>query len=176
VDNANNERDFNSNSSPTAQYIPRDPKGTLIIIRRSKQVASRLGCYSGNAIKVPPMRAEEAKQLFLSRYDAQDEKGFEKVLSSPGYLPRAVVGAAAYMTETDTMPSGYSKVPKRKDDTREKLLSEEFSDIHREPATGATESILSTFFITFDQIKKEYHGAANLLRLITFMEDHQNIP
>ena len=171
VDNADNERDFENNSSPIAQYIPRGSKGTLIITTRSERVASRLGCYRGNAINVPQMRAEEARQLFLSRYDAQDEKGFEKIFSSLGYLPRAVVGAAAYMIENHTTPSDYLKMLKRKDATREKLLSEEFNDIHREP-----ESILSTFFITFDQIKKEYHEAANLLRLITFMEDHQNIP
>jgi len=176
VDNADNEKDFENNSSPIAQYIPRGPKGTLIITTRSNVVATRLGCYVGNSIKVPEMRPEEARQLFLSRYDAQDEKVFEKILSSLGYLPLAVVGAAAYMTETGTTPSGYHRMLKGKDDTREKLLSQEFNDIYRQPATGVTESILSTFFITFDQIKKEYHEAANLLRLITFMEDHQNIP
>ena len=176
VDNADNERDFDNNRGPIAQYIPRGPKGTLIITTRSRLVATRLGCYVGSAIEVPEMRAEEARQLFLSRYDAQDEKAVKDILSSLCYLPLAVVGAAAYMTETGTMPSGYLRMLKGKDSTRENLLSQEFSDIYREPATGMTESILSTFFITFDQIKKEYREAANLLRLITFMEDHQNIP
>jgi len=176
VDNANNERDFDNNHGPITQYIPRGHKGTLIITTRSKQIATRLACFVRNVIEVPEMGAEEARQLFLSRYHAQDGKAVEDILSSLCYLPLAVVGAAAYMTETGTMPSNYLRMLKRKDSTRENLLSQEFSDIHREPATGKTESILSSFFTTFDQINKEYHEAANLLRLITFMEDHQNIP
>ena len=175
VDNADNERDFDNNHGPIAQYIPRGHKGTLIITTRSKQIATRLASFVTSVIKVPEMGAEEARQLFLSRCEAQDEKEVEDILSSLCYLPLAVVGAAVYMAETSTMPSDYLRVLKRKDSKRENLLSRQFSDIYREP-TGMTESILSTFFVTFDQIKKEYHEAANLLRLITFMEDHQNIP
>ena len=182
IDNADNERDFDTNSSPIAQFIPRGPKGTLIITTRSRQVASRLGCYNENAIEVPQMGAEEAKQLFLYRYGAlrnpRDETAVDKILGSLHYLPLAVVGAAAYMTETGTVPSEYLDIFGSEDAAREKLLSQEFSDIYREAPTGlgVAESILSTFFITFEQIWKDYPQAANLLRLITFMKDHQNIP
>ena len=180
VDNADNERDFDRNNSPIAQYLPRGPKGTLIITTRSKQVASRLGCHGESIIEVPRMGAEEARQLFLFRYGALNHPGDEKavgdMLGSLYHLPLAVVGAAAYMTETGTVPSEYLKMFKSEDGVREKLLSQEFNDIYREGPTGVAESVLSTFFITFEQIKKEYCQAADLLRLITFMEDHQNIP
>jgi hypothetical protein len=91
------------------------------------------------------------------------------------HLPLAVVGAAAYMTETGATPSEYLNMFKS-EDVREKLLSQEFSDIYREGPTGVAESILSTFFITFEQIKDRHPQAAHLLRLITFLNDHQNIP
>jgi len=179
VDNADNERDFENNSSPIAQYIPRGPKGTLIITTRSRQVASRLGCHGETAIEVPRMGPEEAKQLFLSHYEASSHPGHEKavedILGSLHYLPLALVGAAAYMTETYTSPSNYLGMLKS-EDVREKLLSQEFDDIYREAPTGVAESILSIFFTTFEQITKEHHDAANILRLITFMKDHQNIP
>jgi len=180
VDNADNERDFDSNNSPIAQYIPRGPKGTLIITTRSKQVASRLVCHGESAIQVPQMGAEEARQLFLYRYgalsDPRDEMAVEEILGSLHYLPLAVVGAVAYMTETSTAPSEYLGIFRSEDSARERLLSQQFSDIYREASTGVMESILSTFYITFEQIKKEYCQAADLLRLITFMKDHQNIP
>jgi len=179
VDNADNERDFGSNNSPIAQYIPRGPKGTLIITTRSKQVASRLVCHGESVIQVPQMGAEEARQLFLYRYgalsDPRDETAVEEILGSLHYLPLAVVGAAAYMTETSTAPSEYLGILGSEDAARERLLSQQFSDIYRE-VPGVGESILSTFFITFEQIKKDYPQAADLLRLITFMKDHQNIP
>ncbi|CUS06667.1 unnamed protein product [Tuber aestivum] len=53
------------------------------------------------------------------------------------------------------------------------LLLEEFSDIRRE--SDMTESILGTYFITFDRITKQMPTAGYLLRLIAFF-DRQNIP
>ncbi|PWW76801.1 TPR-like protein, partial [Tuber magnatum] len=63
---------------------------------------------------------------------------------------------------------------RRANDERKKdLLLRKFREIHRE--ADMTESILSTHFITFDQLKEQKPAAANLLRLISFF-DHQNIP
>ncbi|PWW80876.1 TPR-like protein, partial [Tuber magnatum] len=53
------------------------------------------------------------------------------------------------------------------------LLLERFSDIQRE--VDMTESILGTYFITFDRIAEQMPLAANLLGLIAFF-DRQNIP
>ena len=179
VDNADNERDFDSNSSPIARYIPRAGRGTLIITTRSKQVPSRLGCNGENAIEVQRMDEGEARELFLSRNATMSQPGdpmaVEEIIRSLHYLPLALVGAATYMTETCIAPSEYLSMLKS-EDAREKLLSQDFNDIYREGPTGVAESILSTFFITFEQITKEYYHAANILRLITFMKDHQNIP
>ncbi|PWW73254.1 hypothetical protein C7212DRAFT_365786 [Tuber magnatum] len=180
VDNADNESDFDGNTSPIARYIPRGPKGTLIVTTRSKLVASRLGCHGDNFIKVERMKPVEAKQLFLFRYGvlkrAGDERVVGDILRSLHYLPLAVVGAAAYMTETSTTPSQYYRMLKSKNAVRERLLSQEFNDIYREAPAGVAESILSTFFITFRQINERYHQAMDLLRLITFLKEHQNIP
>ncbi|KAG0641803.1 P-loop containing nucleoside triphosphate hydrolase protein [Tuber brumale] len=178
VDNADNESDFYNNSSPIAKYIPQGSKGALIITTRSRLVASRLGCHGGSAIEVKGMNSNEAMKLFLSRYEVpnrQEEKWAAKdILRSLHNLPLAVVGAAAYMTETSTMPSEYLDMF-NSEDSAKRLLSQEFSDIYREPPGCVAESILSTFFITFEQIKERYHLAMDLLRLITFLTDHQNI-
>ncbi|RPB01269.1 TPR-like protein [Choiromyces venosus 120613-1] len=59
------------------------------------------------------------------------------------------------------------------DEEQKILLLREFSDIRRE--ADVTESILSTYFITFERITKQMPTAAHLLRLIAFF-DRQNIP
>ncbi|PUU82072.1 hypothetical protein B9Z19DRAFT_1099393 [Tuber borchii] len=59
------------------------------------------------------------------------------------------------------------------DKRRKALLSEEFCDIHRE--VDMTESILSTYFITFQRIKEQSPKGADLLQLIAFF-DRQKIP
>jgi len=79
------------------------------------------------------------------------------------------------MTETCIAPSEYLSMLES-EDVREKPLSQGVNDIYREAPTGVAESILSTFFITFEQITKEYHHAANILQLIMFMKDGPNIP
>ncbi|CUS10721.1 unnamed protein product, partial [Tuber aestivum] len=53
------------------------------------------------------------------------------------------------------------------------LLSQQFCDIQRE--VDVTESILGTYFITFDRITQQMPSAADLLRLMVFL-DRQNIP
>ncbi|CAZ86084.1 unnamed protein product [Tuber melanosporum] len=56
---------------------------------------------------------------------------------------------------------------------RKALLSEQFCDIRRE--VDMTESILSTYFITFERINEKSPKGADLLRLIAFF-DRQKIP
>ncbi|RPB04125.1 TPR-like protein [Choiromyces venosus 120613-1] len=59
------------------------------------------------------------------------------------------------------------------DKRRKSLLSQQFCDIRRE--VDMTESILSTYFITFERIKEQNPKGADLLRLIAFV-DRQKIP
>ena len=179
VDNADNKRDFESNSSPIARYIPQSSKGTLMITTRSRQVASRLGCHDRNIIQVPQMDEDEARELFLSLNTTlsqpEDQWAVEEIIGLLHHLPLALVGAANYMTETCIVPSEYLSMLES-EDVRESPLSHEFNDIYREISTRAPESILSTFFTTFEQITKECNHAGNILRLITFMKDRRNIP
>ncbi|PUU77948.1 hypothetical protein B9Z19DRAFT_1115205 [Tuber borchii] len=58
------------------------------------------------------------------------------------------------------------------DELKRRLLSKDFLDIHRE---DVSESVLSTYFITFERITEQEPAAADLLRLIAFL-DRQNIP
>ena len=175
VDNADNEADFIGNNSPIAEFIPQGINGTLIFTTRSRLVASRQGC---RMIEVGRMGEEEATELFSKRFHSWDslrdkeKEHIAAILGSVYHLPLAVVGSAAYMTETTTSPFTYRTILQENEERMKYLLSRPFCDIQRE---GGTESILGTYFITFDQIRQQMPLAADLLRLMAFF-NHQKIP
>ncbi|PUU74855.1 P-loop containing nucleoside triphosphate hydrolase protein [Tuber borchii] len=174
IDNADNEDDFVSNDSPIAKFIPQGISGTLIFTTRSRLVASRQGC---RMIEVGKMGEEEALELFSNRFDSwgslkdEEKKHVVAILGLVYHLPLAIVGSAVFMTETETPPSTYRTIFQENETRMKDLLSQPFCDIQRE----AAESILSTYFSTFAQIRQQMPLAADLLRLIAFF-NHQNIP
>ncbi|CUS13674.1 unnamed protein product, partial [Tuber aestivum] len=176
IDNADNDADFTGNSSPVAKYIPQGTKGTVIFTTRSRQVASRQGC---RMIEVGKMEEDDAQELFSKRFtgcnsfEGEESKAVAMILESLHHLPLAIIGAAAFMTETGTPPSAYWTILQDSDEQAKRLLSQRFCDIQRE--ADVTETILSTYFITFDRINKQMPVAAHLLRLIAFL-DRQKIP
>ena len=175
IDNADNEADFATNDSPIAKFIPQPIDGTLIFTTRSLQVAEP---QCPTRIKVGKMGEDEAQELFSKRFDGWDSledrerDDVAAILSSVHHLPLAVVGSAAYMTKTATPPSIYWNICRENEERMKDLLSGSFYDIQRE---APYESILSTYFATFSQIRQQMPLAADLLRLMAFF-DHQNIP
>ncbi|CUS13676.1 unnamed protein product, partial [Tuber aestivum] len=176
VDNADNDADFAGNSSPIAKFIPQGTKGTVILTTRSRRVASRQGC---KMIEVGRMEEEDAQELFSKRIGSMDspeskeKKAITMILASVDHLPLAIIGAAAFMIETNTPPSAYSTIFQENDERAKELLSQHFCDIRRE--IDVTESIIGTYFATFDRITQQMPAAANLLRLMALF-DRQNIP
>ncbi|CUS15458.1 unnamed protein product, partial [Tuber aestivum] len=176
IDNADNEDDFDGNSGPISKFIPQGPRGTLIFTTRSLRVVSWQNC---ERIEVGKMEEEEAKALFSKRLGNWNTAGDEEneaiamIMDSVQYIPLAIIGAAAFMAETQTPPSTYWNMFRGSDEHARRLLSQPFCDIQRE--ADMTESIIATYFVTFDRITLQMPRAADLLRLIAFL-DRQNIP
>ncbi|CUS09504.1 unnamed protein product [Tuber aestivum] len=164
------------NSGRISKFVPQGSRGTLILTTRSTQVASRERC---EMIEVRKMSENDAQELLLKLLgnltSSRDEEkeAITMILKSIHHIPLAIVGAAAFMTETQTPPSTYWSIFRGSDDHAKRLLSRPFCDIQRE--TDITESTLTTYFITFDRITRGIPLAADLLRLIAFF-DRQNIP
>ncbi|CUS15722.1 unnamed protein product [Tuber aestivum] len=125
------------------------------------------------------MEEDEGRALFSKRFRGWDALGdgekeaIKMILGSVHHIPLAIVGAAAFMTETQTPPSTYWNIFQESDEQAKRLLSQPFCDIQRE--ADMTESILATYFITFNRITLQMPLAADLLCLIAFF-DRQNIP
>ncbi|PWW76786.1 hypothetical protein C7212DRAFT_363746 [Tuber magnatum] len=175
LDNADNEEDFGGNKSSISRPLPQGSKGTIVFTTKSRQIAQREGCQF---VEVGKMVAEEAKDLFsrrivsLSLHRKEDERAIEMVLDTVDYLPLAIIGATAFMRETSSSPSEYWQILQHSDELKKRLLSRDVLDIHWE---DVSESMLSTYFVTFERIAKQEPAAADLLRLIAFL-DRQNIP
>ncbi|CUS12348.1 unnamed protein product, partial [Tuber aestivum] len=176
IDNADNEEDFIGNSGAISKLVPQGQRGTLIFTTRSLRVASWQDC---ERIDVGKMGEDEATALFSKLYGNRNSSKEEEneaialILGSLHHIPLAIVGAAAFMTETQTPPSAYWAIFQESDEQARRLLLQPFCDIQRE--ADMTESILATYFITFDRISRQMPLAAELLRLIAFF-DRQSIP
>jgi tetratricopeptide (TPR) repeat protein len=182
VDNADNPSEFR-----TLRYIPQRFKGKLIVTTRSRTAASRhLLC---ELVEVPRMDVNEAEVLFRRLYmgivASTDTSYIGDMLLDLDYLPLAIVGAAAYMQTTGTLPTEYLKMFNSTRTYQARLLMEKFNDIRRElqqdGSAGAeeeesmTESVLTTYYITFQQIQKLCPLSADLMRIFAFL-DRQMIP
>ena len=174
IDGADNEADYDSESSPISEFLPRGPKGTVIFTTRSRRVAERQGC---KIVEIGEMKDGDARALFLSLqspkgFSEADKKALTLILRSLDHLPLALDGAVSLMREEGMSPSEYWDKFKEKSEER-KLLPSKFRDIRREVDT--TESILSTYFLTFDQLKGQMPFAVDILQLFAFL-DHKQIP
>ncbi|KAG0127675.1 hypothetical protein HOY82DRAFT_671995 [Tuber indicum] len=176
LDNADNVVDFESNNGEISKSLPQGAKGNIILTTRSLAVAEREDC---NVIKVGKLSDAEAQELFSRQLRIPDnprtgsKQAIANLIDFFGRLPLAITGATAFMSETSTSPSDYWSLIRESDKQAKRLLLSEFRVLARE--ADMTESILSTFFITFDRIRAQAPMAANILRLIAFL-DRQNIP
>lgn len=156
-----------------SQFIPRGSKGTLIICTRDFQVASRLA--GSEVIEIKSMDSNEVARLFRQHYPYPLSKEDEEVL--PGLLqntladlPLAIVNAASFMRENFVSPSRYLEIYKEK---KVALLRNKSVEFRRGPEVP--DSIISTYFITFEDVQRQDALAANILRLIAFL-DRKSIP
>jgi tetratricopeptide (TPR) repeat protein len=180
VDNADNPSEFRN-----SRYIPRRFKGKVIVTTRSCAVADQLLCET---VEVPKMDANEAEMLFQrlctdTVIATKDSHPIRDLLLALDHLPLAIAGAAAFMRRTKTLPSEYLEIFNSTRMNQASLLMRKFNDVHREPEQdgegdteeGMTESVLTTYYITFQRIQKLCPLSADLLRLFAFL-DRQAVP
>ncbi|KAF8454692.1 hypothetical protein BDZ91DRAFT_786504 [Kalaharituber pfeilii] len=178
VDNADDLSEFETNREGIWRYIPQGIKGALIVTTRSYAIANRLGCDS---IEVPRMDRDEAKSLFQQHYkgsiteNSTESDSIRNLLVAFDFLPLAIVGAASFMRETRTLPVEYFEMYNSTYEIQISLLAHGINNIQKGQHQGITESVLTTYYVTFRQIENLCPLAAALLRLIAFL-DWQAIP
>ena len=186
LDNADNMKIFFSTKSnlssvgseqtaPLINYLPRSSNGSILITTRDKRIGERLANRE-KAIVVSPMAGPEAEALLWSK--VVQEGSLNKTKSSEllkilGYLPLAITQAAAYISENSITVDEYLEALCAEDSEMQDLLSEDLLDLRRD--FESQNSVIRTWKVSFDQIRKQMPRAAEILSLMAVL-GRQGIP
>ena len=185
IDNADDKSVFSNRERETASqevgrdddalnllsYLPQTSNGSTLITSRNRDAAYRLLSSNENIIDVPLMDAELAVSLLLkklSEYKRSLDDRF-KLVELLDQLPLAITQASAYITRRGISLSDYIKYVH--DNTA--ILLEDMGDIRRD--STMKHSVILTWHISFNQIRRENVSAAKLLSLMSVLE-RQDIP
>lgn len=161
-----------SKKESLAHMLPRSPMGTILITTRNKKLALDL---THTLLEVPPMDDVEAEKLVQDKLKNLDSRQVDLhlLVNLLGYLPLALVQAAAYIRKTTITIHKYIELYNKDEGTQMRLLGQDFSDLERDQ--NAENAVLKTWILSFEQIKMEDPQAADLLSIMSFL-DAQHIP
>ncbi|KAL8635112.1 MAG: hypothetical protein Q9228_007366 [Teloschistes exilis] len=163
-------------AEPLSDFLPQSPNGSILITSRSRDVARRLTGRGDCLVEVKPMDKGEALALLQKRlsFNASEHNAIE-LLEALDQMPLAITQAAAYIEHRAPRMtiSRYIDEVRRKDHDRALLLMKDMGDDRRDGR--ASNSIITTWQISFAHIRKAMPTAARLLSLMSLF-DRQGIP
>lgn len=160
-------------SDPSSPVFPPDTlKGSVLVTSRSHEVVRRLIGAGSNVVEVGPMNDHDAFALLQKKFRSTMKKDeADELIKALDYMPLALTQAAAFINRTPRMSIsryleeiGYDQLH---------LSSKYLVDTRRDE--NASNSIMTTWQISFDYIRKRSSSAARLLSLMS-MFDRQGIP
>jgi tetratricopeptide (TPR) repeat protein len=154
-------------------FVP--TRGQIILTTRYRAVALR--CLDPcDVITVGPMEETDAVHLFRKKTEQTYETtGIEELVEALDRIPLAVAQAAAY-TKSFVPPCSIAVYLAKLNETNKSdasLLKANFNELRRDPE--ASNSVITTWQISFEHIRKIRPSAANRLALMSFF-DHRGIP
>jgi Tfp pilus assembly protein PilF len=169
--------DVSSNAAATLlESLPQSPNGSILITSRSRDVAFRLTGSYADIIRVHPMDQAHALALLRNKlvgsFEQDDAVALVEALD---YMPLAITQAAAYISQRSPRAtvSRYLQDLRNGDRDRAKLLDMDIGDSRRDGT--ASNSIIATWKISFEHIRRERPSATRLLSLMSLF-DRQGIP
>jgi hypothetical protein len=171
------DKDSEHRSRPLLSYIPQAVTGSVLLTTRDRRAASWLSTGHTSAITVDLMTTEDAEQLLYTKIPDGFSSALERaeLVHELDYLPLAITQAAAYISARATRMtvSKYLTLYRHDEVSQSRLLDEESGDLRWDP--GVPNSVIRTWQISFDQIKRKWPSAAELLSLMAML-DRQGIP
>lgn len=156
---------FDSADDPTLieNFMPHQSDGHILLTSRASTFAN---LYITKPLDLDAMKPEEASGFLRKRTGRSDLpneelKAISKLGEKLGYLPLALEQAAAY---THEMRIGFRDYLNGYDKRGSEFLDKHLSDSSRYP-----QSISTTWRLNFDQVETASRGAADLLRLSSFL-------
>ena len=155
------------------EYIPQTSRGAILYTTRNREIGMDLDS-DRDPVDVPSMNIEDARSLLGSKIRAQSTDAEQlELLEELVYLPLAITQAVACMIRRRKNVRQYLDSYRHSDSTRIRLLGQRFMYHGRE--ARPLESVVTTWWISFNYIKSENPRAAGLLSIMSFL-DRQGIP
>jgi tetratricopeptide (TPR) repeat protein len=157
------------------EYFPASNHGSILVTSRTTDAALKV-VERRAVIAVEPMGAEHAVQLLGKKLDCEytlDEA--LELTKALDHMPLAINQAAAYISQEWPLCSVQQYLEKLSESEKSKLslLDLNEGDLRRDKE--ATNSIISTWQISFERIRATRRSASDLLSLMSFF-DRQSIP
>ncbi|KAH6880522.1 hypothetical protein B0T10DRAFT_565740 [Thelonectria olida] len=155
---------------PLSYFIPLSSHGSLLITTRTKQVATGLLRDQDEALELVGMEQSEALQLLRTKLRGHpcDPHDAVELLRILDHIPLAIAQAAAYIKQRSPRVSlsDYIRDFHKSKNSKSNLLQQPFGNsLERD---GTSNSIFTTWQITFNTIRREMPSVADLLILIGF--------
>jgi tetratricopeptide (TPR) repeat protein len=151
---------------PIASFLPQSRNGSILITSRSMDAAEKLA-GSRNIIPVAAMAEALALELLGKKLGDCDAPGSNELVRLLGYMPLAISQAAAYIVRRASRVSvtKYIERFRASDESRESLLNRDSGDLRRDES--ASNSVVTAWQVTFEQIRRERPTAADLLSFMS---------
>ncbi|KAI9715015.1 MAG: hypothetical protein M1812_006229 [Candelaria pacifica] len=162
-------------SRPLVRYLPKCKNGSVLITTRSNSAARKL-VEASNIFAVEPMDRAGALALFEKKLGRQkDIDSIAELATALSFIPLAIVQAASYMSQRVPRYSvqQYLKHFQKIDHKKAVPLNLEGGQLCWD--SEAKDSVIATWQISFDHVRKTRPSAADLLLLMSFF-DRQGIP
>lgn len=194
LDNADDDRVFSSaradadgvaqgaascrGATPLTSFLPQTPNGWILVTSRDLVAAVNLVGMTHNVIRVEPMAEEDGLKLLKSRVSVGEsfEQDARVLVETLEGIPLAVTHAAAYIAvrEPRITVSTYLELFRESEESQVYLLNtQDIRDMRRDGSVSG--AVITTWQISFEQIRKTRPEAADLLSLMA-MFDRQGIP
>ena len=162
-----------------ADYLSSSPNGSIVMTTRNRNVAEGLIEHAEDILDVRPMVTEEAVALLMKRLKKQEPDlvrgDLIDLAQELDCMPLAMSQAAAYVNQRAprVTVSKYLDELRWSDYGRVKLLQVDIRDPRRDGQ--ASNSILTTWYMSFEYLRRKRDSAARLLSLMSLF-DREGIP
>jgi len=159
---------------PLALFLPKTPNGKILITSRSIDAAEHLVGSHKNIFRVPVMNGNQATELFRNKLAyLGNEAGMPDLLRALDFLPLAISQAAAYINRRPYRMTiaAYLDEFRKSQQKGSVLLSKDVGDLRRDDS--ASNAVVTTWNITFGQIRADRPSAAKLLSFMSFFSPHE---
>ncbi|KAM6513858.1 hypothetical protein FALCPG4_015064 [Fusarium falciforme] len=165
-----------SDQRPLAAYLPKCQSGTILVTSRSMDAAEKLTGSQKAIYRISTMDDAQGLHLFQNKLNGDfDKDAAADLLQALDCIPLAITQAAAYINRRAPRASvkTYLDAFRESDKKKGSLLNRDAGGLRRDETVS--NSVVTTWHVTFEQIRRERPSAANLLSFMSFFNP-QGIP